>query len=666
MHAHDNETDTMDHSLLSRPKVGSKTCNTLVSPFDTALAATEHLLRLLVKNVAQSRTGKRDSIGLIVYGDNLKNHSNTTPTQNFQNHEQLDEDQSSSSDSISSNSTDGPHINTVSNTKVIIPLSPPGVDQIKIIRQCLHPSLLHTYPQQQDKRIARRDLKSELGIGHCLNNNASLKETSESCSLRSGLYEAMKSFLDAKSIKTKTTSQPPDSKTVWLFTNCLDPCHGNDEEMERVSVVAKDALDNGIKLQVWPLPFPHVSLSSTQAEYFDQTILFNRILSNPNIIRPRPKNSTCFTNLQNVLEEVSIKWKKVQKTQQISLLLPDRGITEYPDIKLDLYASLTERRKPNHTIIHQHTKRPTNKITQLLSVESGELLPSHEREFNDYTLCNKDYSPDFGGRIRYYYEFCGHKLYITKSEIASIKKKSNGYPNKQSLILFGFRKRNPSFIDNLWKHILDTPHLAYPSSPDSSEGRRTAFEKNLKACSALHASMNRKGVYGIGELLLRLNDCSRLVAIIPYYKGNDGMNVEESLQSNQNNLSNENVTPVFLLVPIPYAGDVRSIGMDTPMQSTLKKARLECGINSKREKYLSAENAIFNLVKNQNISGDIKYGKQFKNPALTKFWNYLESVALNIPLQDEKENDKKMKVGPLFESLQNDVNRLKDFFKDFD
>ena len=181
-----------------------------------------------------------------------------------------------------------------------------------------------------------------------------------------------------------TSQNPYDSRTIWIFTNQDDPCYGNEREKEQVIVVAKDAVDNGIDIHVWPLPYSK-SINTTQ---FNTSIFFEHIITNRNynwsslISSPllsfsanskksMPKgfqseridiDSTDFVemylDLDEIMDQIMVQWKKVRSTQTIPLLFPDwKDRPDFPGIMLDIFSIVKVKSKPMHVTVHQETNK---------------------------------------------------------------------------------------------------------------------------------------------------------------------------------------------------------------------------------------------------------------------------------------------------------------------
>ena len=228
-----SKNDSIEKGSLDRRRFNDNTNNYdddgLITPFDAALMACEKLLHLRVHYVATSRTGKRDGVGVLLYGitksrskkpkrgaiDTKDGASNDINNRHYYgNSIGINDD----SDSIADNSSDG---DSGSNMGIdedddecsflsarsihnLVPLSQPGTRQIKQIRSCL-PSTnitkngsIHSHGDVNFNGIGcrdhrMRDLKEEF-----VDMSARKICNDGLCSLRSALYEATRSFLNAK------------------------------------------------------------------------------------------------------------------------------------------------------------------------------------------------------------------------------------------------------------------------------------------------------------------------------------------------------------------------------------------------------------------------------------------------------------------------------------
>eukprot|EP00978_Attheya_sp_CCMP212_P030320 scaffold111044_cov53-Attheya_sp.AAC.1 len=188
--------------------------------------------------------------------------------------------------------------------------------------------------------------------------------------------------------------------------------------------------------------------------------------------------------------------------------------------------------------------------------------------------------------------------------MARLKRESNVNDKFASLVLIGFQ---PDTVIPL-THTLEPCYFIYPNE-DRMKGSRAAF-------SALHASMIRKGVLAIGELLTRITGTSRLVAMIPQQE-----EVEAPEHDDEGGAPKQLRPPGFLVYPLPYEDDVRALEEDAIISADKDTVH-----------------AAVKVIQNQRMGG-FEFGYNFENPALTRFWNYIESVALGTRLPEEDDEE---------------------------
>uniref|UniRef100_A0A7S0CAL4 Ku domain-containing protein n=1 Tax=Proboscia inermis TaxID=420281 RepID=A0A7S0CAL4_9STRA len=223
------------------------------------------------------------------------------------------------------------------------------------------------------------------------------------------------------------------------------------------------------------------------------------------------------------------------------------------------------------------SKRVTMRVTQKLALDSGEIVREHQ--------------------LRSFVEFGGERVVISSDEVSHIKKLSNG-SKKSSLSILGFKPMNS--IPKM--HIMDRPYFAYPSDEEGILGSKEAF-------SALHTAMLDKKVLAIGKLITSVKATCHLVAIIPqcestFYVG------KESSPTLGSDEQEKSYSSGFLIVHIPYEDDIRS---------------LEDNFHASADSRLVK--AVKGIICNQQF-GEINLGNCFPNPAMSNFWNYIESIAL--------------------------------------
>mmetsp|Transcript_16836 Transcript_16836/g.25281 ORF Transcript_16836/g.25281 Transcript_16836/m.25281 type:complete len:843 (+) Transcript_16836:1-2529(+) len=539
-------------------------------------------------------------------------------------------------------------------------LAPPGVDHIQTIRSCMvnmngnnkNPSVLELELDSNNsagnmKNTRLRDLQDELYSAKRENydrdqfaNNPNDDdddndtEISQTTSLRSVFFECNTIFNQAKCVKKlgRTSKEIDDCKTVWIFTNEHDPIRGSEEQRELVQTAARDLVENDVDIRLWSLP-------RADRVRFDGNLFYKFITTtdddDANDARGQGMSQNSpgedYLDLEGLVERFSQAFGKVRKTQSIPMYLPDWNNTNgntgdtgsggngnqnndssfssspnsakpYPGIMLDVYQMIRIKKKPLPTTINARTNKRTKRATEILSKETGEIIP-------------KD-------RIRTFVDFGGERIPITKEEVSQIKRNSNGNPDTACLILLGFKPRSEMSRVHQFP-LIDRTLFAYPNE-DMVKGSRAAF-------ATLHASMSHKNVLGIGELLQRVTATSRLVAIIPQ---------EEELFED----GEQEKPPGFLLIPMAYEDDIRAIP--------------ENGDHDANPDLVSAAEG---MIQRLNLDDNIIIGESFENPVLKTFWNYIESVALGTPLveNDADEDDTQWDEDTILSICGNQINTFK-------
>ena len=219
---------------------------------------------------------------------------------------------------------------------------------------------------------------------------------------------------------------------------------------------------------------------------------------------------------------------------------------------------------------------------------------------------------------------------MSKEDKARIVKSGNVHPEKASLALFGFKPKPPQ-NDFLSYKIIDRPILAYPNE-SVVKGSTCAF-------ATLHKAMIRKNVIGIGELLTRVTSSSRIVAII-------AQDEKRIVDDEINDAFTQIVSPGFLIIPLAYEDDIRPIPAFEPSEHIANEALVK---------------AAENLIKSQIIDDNDDFLHAFENPALAKFWNYIDSIALDVPYQQYCEEDDvtRMKVDDIIEAAGTYIDEFK-------
>lgn len=155
-------------------------------------------------------------------------------------------------------------------------------------------------------------------------------------------------------------------------------------------MVAKDAMANGLDIQVWPLPRPFPSTTNNNGAAgaqnnhpsfsFRHDLFFHKICtknSNSTIadfsldyssqqpsqqhgeqsVSSSSNNQNNF-DIDDMLDDIKRQWKKVRKAYSVPMFLPDwKDHPEYPGIQLDFFNIVQIQKKPTPIMIHQLTKK---------------------------------------------------------------------------------------------------------------------------------------------------------------------------------------------------------------------------------------------------------------------------------------------------------------------
>lgn len=193
--------------------------------------------------------------------------------------------------------------------------------------------------------------------------------------------------------------------------------------------------------------------------------------------------------------------------------------------------------------------------------------------------------------------------------------------------------------------------FAYPNDK-AVKGSKTAF-------ATLHASMIKKNVMGIGELQLSISALSRLVAIIPQKEECTVENIgddDEEEEEGDRKVYSQITPPGFIIIPLAFEDDIRAL---KPKHDFVPDKKMV--------------DAAIDLIRHQNIEENIEIRQSFENPVLKSFWNYIESVALGTPLEEDlfDNDDTKMnvedilrvagdKIGAFISTIPEDVKEQKE------
>lgn len=349
---------------------------------------------------------------------------------------------------------------------------------------------------------------------------------------------------------------------MWIFTDT----DVEEDQREFVEKTARDIVENGLELHLYPM-----------GQSF-ATDFWNDMLSSPLVM---------FEDLADLLEKIHRTYRKERHAFSIPLLLPDwRDSLDYPGIMVDFYRPVRTQRKPSAITIHQQSKRVPEKVTRTLDNATGAILISSRDPKEEQRRLEQ-------ARIRTFVPFGGREAEITKGELVSIKQQSNA-TKEASLVLLGFKPKDAIPLH----YTVENSYFLYPND-EKAKGSKAAFAN-------LHASMIRKGVVAIGELLTRKTATSSLVAIF----AQEEESTDEGLQ----------VTPPGLVVVLlPFEDDVRALDQSDAGTATEESVQ-----------------AAVKMVQAMSFGSEVSL-EYFKNDNLVHFWNYVESIALDTDLPEPEQ-----------------------------
>jgi len=217
--------------------------------------------------------------------------------------------------------------------------------------------------------------------------------------------------------------------------------------------------------------------------------------------------------------------------------------------------------------------------------------------------------------MRKFFEFGGEQIPFSEKDMVAIKKQCNANPDFPSLLLLGFKPA--SAIP--FHHILKHSYFVYPND-EACRGGADAF-------AHLHASMLRKNVVAIGEFLYRTTAISYLVALFPL---KEEFTIEEDDDGKE--YRRQIRPPGLRVVRIPFEDEVRAIAPDDATETFQST-----GVDVAPEALVEAA---VKLVEKQSIKAEL--GEDFENPAVEKYWDYVESVALEDGMKAGRKFDTEM------------------------
>lgn len=240
----------------------------------------------------------------------------------------------------------------------------------------------------------------------------------------------------------------------------------------------------------------------------------------------------------------------------------------------------------------------TEKTTQVVTKDTGEVIADGRDKLRRRNEQSTEPVDQEVNRIRTFARFGDDRVPLSREELALIKKQSNA-TDKASLILLGFKPL--SAIKS--SQLVDRAFFVYPND-DVVKGSKAAFAN-------LYAAMIKKRVLAVCELLQRATGTPRLVVLYPQQERRELVGTEER------SIEKQVTPPGLVLVHLPFEDDCRAVETDRGAVAT-------------DELVEAAED----LVRNQNLDG-IEFGYSFENASLSRFWGYIESVAIGTPMKNE-------------------------------
>lgn len=206
-------------------------------------------------------------------------------------------------------------------------------------------------------------------------------------------------------------------------------------------------------------------------------------------------------------------------------------------------------------------------------------------------------------RLRTYYPFGGDEIAMNSQDKVDLKKGANANADFASLILIGFK---PQKSIDLAPNLVGKTYFCHPSDKE--------VVGSVDAFANLHASMLRKEVVAVGELLSRVTATSRPVVIRPL----------KAVKQKMGGVTVFSQPAGMLVAEMPYQDDVKLVEADS--------VTFEPSADDD-----PAMEAMSMLVNGMTIAPVL--GKDFDNADLDVFWNYAERVALKDPIMPNRQYD---------------------------
>lgn len=542
-----------------------------LSPLDAAILACKTLCRNRVLQIATQKTGKRDSVGVLIYGVSFNKQKEG------EQHEDDDEEETI---------TEGKNCALGSSSYMLVELNPPGVQQIQALRSSLDDPVRGRQRDLKQEFWDEREIKTEISKGQ---------------HLRSVLQDANKIFTESKLVKKASSkSTPSDVKSIWIFTNEDNPHDSSGDEKRQLTQLIKDIADGGTEILLWPLPKANGNSFDTSLFYRDTS---SEIYDGASVLSD--------FSMEDLLDRIAVRGKKPRRLMSIPLLWPvwKQQNSEEKSMIVDFYKIVQPQKKPQPKWINQMTKQETERVAQTIIKDTGEVVSTTATSGST----NKD-------RIVHFATFGTDRVSLSPNDVSKIKASSHAGTNKASLIVLGFKPEAALPITN----ILDaSSYLIYPND--------TVAPGSTGAFANLHASMLRKNVVAIGELLTRVTACSRLVVLYPQAERRD---IE---------FNDQLIPPGMIVANLPFEDDVRKMNSDC-VESIANEESVQKAMD---------------LIRHQKLE-NVEIGLNFENAALERFWKYVEAVALEMSIPEQEQYETELNEEEVIQAAGHQIASFRD------
>lgn len=367
-------------------------------------------------------------------------------------------------------------------------------------------------------------------------------------------------------------------KRVFIFTKNDNPCH---KDRNATIAKAKDMLDAGIEINVFPLTVQHKFVIKT---FYQDICTFDL----DELTTEQLLHSNCPT-LNDLIDALRVK-----ETKKRCFISCPLTIANDLHVAVKLYVTYRHAKRESPTWLDARTNQPLQTETRWICKETGAILD--------------DLS------IKTYYEYGPEKLkiYFTKDEIKKLKE--FGEP---SLQLMGFKS-----MDRLKPYFNIKPsYFMYPDE-ERIQGSTLLFHSLIIAMKELNQ-------FGIAKFIPRKSSGLRFVALIPQP---EVINKETKQQEKPNGIH---------IIFLPFADDIRKIVVpnhvrvfDLNNQDSNENNNNDNNNDNNNNKgdliVHKAKEIIDKLeIKAENYSAPA-------NPVLQKHYDALEAIALE---EDINEND---------------------------